>query len=274
MITNLEILLILLPFDLPNSFLENIEALAEYIRHRLLNGLSLLFSVSNIILPSTMKTKYVEFGSTQSQKKTEDSVGLRMGILGYRCIGRQCARLAQALGMDVHAFTNREQSTPRSRKDDSYTKPGLGDPNGEVPSRWFHWQRQSHHFLSGLDLLVITLPLTSSTEGMISHEEFKALSRRRAFVSNVGRGPIVGTNALIKSLNEGMIRGAALNVTDPEPLPKNHPLWTAKNIVITPHVSGSSTNYSQRILKILVHNLKSRDEGKEFVNKVNKSLGY
>jgi hypothetical protein len=67
-----------------------------------------------------------------------DSPGLRMGILGYGAIGRQCARLGQALGMEVYAYTRSEKATPESRQDDSYCVPKTGDPDGLIPTKWFH----------------------------------------------------------------------------------------------------------------------------------------
>lgn len=176
--------------------------------------------------------------------------------------------------MDVHAFTLHEKATLESRKDESFTEPGLGDPNGETPSRWFHGKEQLNEFLSGLDLLVITLPLTSLTRGMIAREQFQILGKRKAFVSNAGRGPIVNTDDLVDALNDGTLKGAALDVTDPEPLPPGHALWKAKNVIITPHVSGNSTHYNERALKILRENLKRRYEGRPVINRVNRSLGY
>lgn len=197
------------------------------------------------------------------------------GILGYGAIGRQCARVAKALGMDVYAYTFRERSTPESRKDDGFSEPGLGDPNGEFPSKWFSGKDQVAEFLSsGLDLLIITLPLTKETKGMIAKEQFDLLSKKKAYVSNVGRGAIINTDDLISALKEGKIRGAALDVTDPEPLPPDHELWKVKNVIITPHVSGNSFHYNERVLKILRYNLERRAQGKEVVNRVSKTLGY
>ncbi|KAE8367970.1 D-isomer specific 2-hydroxyacid dehydrogenase [Aspergillus caelatus] len=210
----------------------------------------------------------------ESDEDTEDAVGLRMGVLGYGCTGRQCARLANALGMDVHAFTLHERPTLESKRDYSYVEAGLGDPNGDIPSRWYHGCDQLNEFLAGLDLLVITLPLTSLTRGMIAREQFQALGKRNAFVSNVGRGPIVNTDDLVVALNNGTIRGAAVDVTDPEPLPAGHPLWKARNVVITPHVGGNSTHYNERVLKVLARNLKNIADGKGLINRINKSLGY
>ena len=176
--------------------------------------------------------------------------------------------------MDVHAFTFHERSTAESRADTSFTEPGLGDPSGEIPSRWFHGVDQLNDFLSGLDLLVITVPLTPSTRHIISKDQLQALSKRKAFLCNVARGAVVNTDDLIEALNDGIIRGAALDVTDPEPLPSGHPLWKAKNILITPHDSGNSTHYNERVLKILAQNLHKRAQGKPMINVVNKSLGY
>ncbi|KIX05809.1 uncharacterized protein Z518_03781 [Rhinocladiella mackenziei CBS 650.93] len=210
-----------------------------------------------------------------SDEGVEDVVGLRIGVLGYGCIGRQVARVGKALGMDIHAFTLRERQTAESRKDDSFTEPNLGDPEGHFPSKWYHGPEQLNDFLaSDLDLLVITLPLTPLTRGMISSRQFEILGRKKTFVSNVGRGPTIDTDSLIKALEEGKIRGAALDVTDPEPLPQDHALWKAPNVIITPHCSGNSNHYNERVLKILAYNLRRLAEGKPVVNMVDKSLGY
>ncbi|PYI00914.1 D-isomer specific 2-hydroxyacid dehydrogenase [Aspergillus sclerotiicarbonarius CBS 121057] len=210
-----------------------------------------------------------------SDEDTEDAVGLRVGILGYGCIGRQIARVAKAFGMDVYAYALHERATPESRKSDSYTEPGLGDPEGEFPSAWFFGKDQLNTFLaSDLDLLVITLPLTNQTRGMISREQFDILSKKKTYVSNAGRGPIINTEDLMVALDEGKIRGAALDVTDPEPLPADHRLWGYKNVIITPHCSGNSSHYYERVLKIFACNLDRRAQGKGLLNHVNRSLGY
>ncbi|RFU30138.1 hypothetical protein B7463_g6217, partial [Scytalidium lignicola] len=177
----------------------------------------------------------------ETDETTEDAVGLRVGILGYGRIGRQCARVAKAFGMDVYAYNLRERPTVESRRDESFTEPGLGDPEGLFPSKWFHGPEQLNSFLgSDLDLLIITLPGTPATQGMVSLEQFRILSKRKAFISNVGRGSVINTDDLMTALDEGLVRGAAVDVTDPEPLPESHKLWTYKNVIITPHCSGTS----------------------------------
>lgn len=197
--------------------------------------------------------------------------------MGYGAIGRQCGRLAKALGMDVIAFTAREKTTPESRKDDSYAVPGTGDPDGLIPSRWFHGTTTEdvNNFLDqDLDILVTCLPLTASTRNMISRPQFEILAKKKTFLSNVGRGGLVQTDDLIEALEKGMIRGAAVDVTNPEPLPKEHPLWKAPNLLITPHVAWMSSNHFNRILHIFEHNLTAHSKGGGFVNKVNKELHY
>lgn len=179
--------------------------------------------------------------------------------------------------MDIYACNLHPRLTPESRRDETYTPPGLGDPDGILPSKWFSAGDTEglHEFLSsGLDLLVITVPLTDRTRGIISRRELALLARRKAFVSNIGRGEVIITDDLIEALEEGAIRGAALDVTDPEPLPDGHRLWNTKNLFISPHVSGNSSSYARRVFEVLKYNLIRMSEGKELTNKVDKSKGY
>lgn len=207
----------------------------------------------------------------------QDSAGGRMGILGYGAIGRQCARLAKAMGMDVNAFTARARPTAESRKDDSYCIPGTGDPEGVLPSAWYHGTSKEavNDFLSqGLDVLVMCLPLTPSTRNIVDKEQFEIMSRRKTFVINVGRGPHINTSALISALENGEISGAALDVTDPEPLPPEHPLWMAPNVFITPHVSWQTQHYFTRVMDIFEQNLGRLSRGEKLLNQIDKTLNY
>lgn len=204
-------------------------------------------------------------------RQVEDSVGLRVGILGYGAIGRQVGSLCRALGMEVYAFTANERPTAESRRHRGFNIPGLGDEKGEVPSKWFHGKTKEavNDFLSqGFDLLLISLPLTKLSEKLIGAEQFRILSKRRTFVVNVARGPIVDQDALIQALETDLIRGAALDVTDPEPLPAEHLLWKAKNCMITPHVSWLSTHQLGRIKGILADNLVRLYKGEKLMNEL------
>jgi phosphoglycerate dehydrogenase-like enzyme len=200
------------------------------------------------------------------------------GILGYGAIGRQVARLASALGMEIYAYTRSPRPTPSSRRDRGYTLPGTGDPEGDLPARWFHGSSRAEvgHFLAqDLDLLVVSLPLSDETRHLLDRDQFEIMSRSRkarckpgTFLANIARGAVVQTNALVAALENGQIRGAALDVTDPEPLPREHALWSAPNVFITPHVSWVSANYWDRTLQILEENLERLSSGRTCINEV------
>ncbi|KAH6876820.1 2-hydroxyacid dehydrogenase [Thelonectria olida] len=164
----------------------------------------------------------------------------RMGILGYGAIGRQCAHLAQAFGVEVYAYTKNPRLTTESRIHAGYCMQGTGDVNGLIPAKC------THH--------------------LISHKQFKIMSAKKTFLINVARGPIIDTDALIEALNQGLLSGAALDVTDPEPLPDSHPLWGAPNVMITPHISWQSAALPQRALDLLFQNLERLDKGGPLLN--------
>ncbi|KAL7931028.1 hypothetical protein V8C35DRAFT_282962 [Trichoderma chlorosporum] len=200
-----------------------------------------------------------------------DSVGLRMGILGYGAIGRQVARLAQALGMEIYVQTLSPRPTPESKKLSEYTVPGSGDPDGLIPTKWFSGAGPEavNHFLSqDLDIVVLSLPMSPQTKHCIGAEQFKILSKKKPFLINAARGPIIDTPALVEALEGGLLRGAALDVADPEPLPKGHPLWKAPNVFITPHISWQSTKMIERITDVLLQNLERLDRGEHLLNRV------
>lgn len=173
--------------------------------------------------------------------------------------------------MELYAFTANERPTVESREHRGFRIPHLGDDKGEFPAKWFHGKTKEalNDFLSqGYDLLIISLPLTKLSEKLMSAEQFRILSKRKTFVVNIARGPIVDQDALIEALETGLIRGAALDVTDPEPLPAEHPLWKAKNCMITPHVSWLSTHQLGRIKGILADNLERFYKGEKLMNEL------
>ncbi|KAM0244955.1 hypothetical protein ACHAQJ_010685 [Trichoderma viride] len=202
---------------------------------------------------------------------TSDSVGLRMGIMGYGTIGRQVARLAQALGMEIYVQTLSPRPTAESKKLSDYYVPGTSDPDGLIPAKWFDGSGPEavNHFLSqDLDIVLLSLPMSSKTRGCIGAEQFKILGKKKPFLINVARGPIVDTPALVEALEGGLLRGAALDVTDPEPLPKGHPLWKAPNVFITPHISWQSSKLTERITDVILKNLERWDKGEPLLNRV------
>ena len=188
------------------------------------------------------------------------------------------ARTFNALGAHVLAYTATPRTTPSARADQGYYVPGTGDPDGSIPIAWYSGTSQAdlHSFLAqDLDVLVMSLPLTPATTHLLGATEFDILARsRHAFVVNISRGKIFDQPALVDALNAEKLRGAALDVTDPEPLPKDDPLWDAKNIIITPHISGLSIKYGERAFDVLLTNLKRRENGEKMFNLIDRKRGY
>jgi phosphoglycerate dehydrogenase-like enzyme len=136
--------------------------------------------------------------------------------------------------------------------------PAQGGPTDEVvgPDRL-------HDALARTDHLVLTVPLTDETEGMLGETEFTTLPPD-ATVVNVARGPVIDTAALVSAIQSNAIGGAALDVTDPEPLPEDHPLWGFENVLITPHNAGNTPKYYERLADILAENLRQVEDTGEY----------
>jgi phosphoglycerate dehydrogenase-like enzyme len=127
--------------------------------------------------------------------------------------------------------------------------------------------------LVGADLVVVALALTPDTEGMLSRNEFE-LMEDHAWVVNIARGRHIVTDDLVWALQEGAIGGAALDVTDPEPLPEGHPLWSLPNCIITPHV-GSTWDMSVPLLsERITANVRRFAHGDELLGPVDPDLQY
>jgi phosphoglycerate dehydrogenase-like enzyme len=124
-----------------------------------------------------------------------------------------------------------------------------------------------------VDVLVSAAPHTPLSEGMFNESVFRAMKRTAYFI-NVSRGKLVNTPALVRALKEGWIAGAGLDVTDPEPLPSDHPLWTAGNVVITPHTAFSSEGTVSRTRELFCENVQRYVNGLPLLNVVDKKRGY
>jgi phosphoglycerate dehydrogenase-like enzyme len=198
----------------------------------------------------------------------EDLYGLTMGIVGYGSIGRQIARLAQALGMTVRACKRR----PEVRRDDSYLLPGTGDPDGLIPQAWYGPDRLQE-MLAQSDVAMLTLPSVPTTEGMIGAAELAALPCS-AYVVNVGRGAVVDELALAAALAANKLAGAALDVFVEEPLPAESPLWALPNVLIMPHVGSWTRLQAHRACGVLLENLRRDRAGLPLVNVIDKQLLY
>lgn len=182
--------------------------------------------------------------------------GATLGVVGLGAIGRQIARLGRAFGMRIVAARRT-------------AVPGASDPDVDelVPTS------DLHHLLSQADYLVLAVPSTPQTRRLIGASELRAM-KPSAFLVNIARGSIVDQPALVEALQTGVIAGAGLDVTAEEPLPPNNPLWTMPNVILSPHISGSSNRYSRRFTDLFLRNLALYRSGQPMVNVVRADRGY
>ena len=192
------------------------------------------------------------------------------------------AKVAKAFGMDILAYTATPKPIAESRKDRAYVEAGTGDPDGTIPSKWYSgFDREAIKDFLGqdIDILVITCPSTRQTRYLIGEEELSILAKgKHAFIANVARGDIIDQNALVRVLKEetpdSWLRGVALDVTDPEPLPAGSELWTLPKVTISPHVSGAAVGFPRRSLDTLRINIGRLKTGERLLNVVERGRGY
>lgn len=194
--------------------------------------------------------------------------GKVVGILGYGSIGREVGRLAHAFGMRVLAA----KRNLAQHADEGWQLPGTGDPDGRLPEV-FYGLDQLEALLPQCDYVVLVLPMTAETRHVLNARSL-ALLKPSAFVINYGRGDLVDEDALLAALVEGRLGGAALDVFAQEPLPADSPLWTAPNIIITPHISGWTTRYDELATQLFADNLRRYMAGEKLYNVVDTTLGY
>jgi phosphoglycerate dehydrogenase-like enzyme len=194
--------------------------------------------------------------------------GSTVGIIGYGSIGRQIARLLQTFGATVLA-TKRDILHP---EDTGYVTEGLGDPGGDLVNRLYPPQALQS-LLKECDFVVVTLPRTQATRGMLGAKELPAL-KPSAYLVDISRGEIIDHSVLIPMLHEHKIAGAALDVFPAEPLPADSPLWKLPNVILTPHIAGFSLHYDERAAALFMQNLKRYLEELPLYNRLDLSLEY
>ncbi len=193
--------------------------------------------------------------------------GETIGIVGYGSIGRQIARLAQAYGMHVLAMQH-----GTNHKDTGYQFPNVGDPEGTLPEKYYTFD-QLHTMLQACDVVVASVPLTTETKEMFNAEAFQAM-KDSAFFVNIARGEVCDESALISTLKQKQIAGAALDVFQQEPLPSTSPFWDMPNVLMSPHDSGVTPHYNDRAATIFEENLRRYLAGQPLYNLVDKKRGY
>jgi len=179
---------------------------------------------------------------------------LTMGIVGFGGTGREVARRAVGFGMRVYGV-DIEDVPP--------------EPGVEAI-----WKPDRLYEMLGLsDVVVIGLPLTKATRHLFTRDLFRRM-RPTAILINVTRGEIIYGEDLLAALDAGLIWGAGLDVTDPEPLPQSHRLWTHPRVIVTPHTAGGSPRRAQRVIDTFCENLRRRRDGRPLLALIDKEKGY
>jgi len=167
--------------------------------------------------------------------------GATVLVVGLGEIGRETARLAEAFGMRVLSVRRHE-----------------GDLDALLPEA---------------DAIVVTLPLTDETRGLIDRARIERMKPGAVFV-NVGRGGVVDEEALVEALRSGRLRGAALDVFQQEPLPAGSPLWELDNVILSPHTSALSVHENERIIELFAENLRRYLAGEELLSPIRTDVFY
>src|SRR5215475_9417132 len=181
--------------------------------------------------------------------------GKTLGIVGYGSIGRAVAARARALEMTVLGLSRSVRQQADALIDQVYGSEKLLE------------------MLSRCDYVVVTLPLTEQTRGLIAGAEF-AVMKSNAVVINVGRGPTIDESAMIKALSENRIRAAALDVFDQEPLPQDHPFYCLENVLLSPHCADDTPDWLNNAMQFFLAQIQRFRNGETLWNIVDKTLGY
>ncbi len=179
--------------------------------------------------------------------------GLTLGIVGLGSIGSQVARLCRPFGMRILGLRRNPRPSPVADEVLPHTR--------------------LHDLLGRSDFVLISIPLTDETRGLIGREELAAI-KPDGWLINIARGQIVDQEALIEALREGSIGGACLDALAQEPLPEDSPLWDFPNVIITPHNSWSSPHIQEREIELFLENLRRYVAGEPLLNVVDKEIGY
>jgi len=182
--------------------------------------------------------------------------GRTVGIVGYGDIGRAVAARLRPLGVQVLALRRRPELS-------------LGD---ELASETVPPERLLD-LMARSDDVVVAAPLTPRTLGLVGREAIAAM-KRTAVLVNVGRGPVVDEAALVEALEQGLIRGAALDVFETEPLPPGHALWRLPNVLLSPHCADNVPGWVDEAMRVFLRQLERFRRGEPLRDVVDKAAGY
>ena len=203
-----------------------------------------------------------------AQFNPQELRGSTIGIIGYGSVGREVARLLRPFGATILAT----KMNARHPRDDGYMPEGLGDPEGEIFHRLYPPQALGS-MVRLCDFIVVSLPLTRNTRGLINAEILSQVKPNVMLVS-IGRGGVVDQAALLTAMQEKKLAAAALDVFAEEPLPSDSPFWRLPNVIVSPHIAGISLNYRQRAVDLFTENLRRYLSGGALFNLVDPKRGY
>jgi phosphoglycerate dehydrogenase-like enzyme len=196
-----------------------------------------------------------EWRAEATHQEVGELQGQSVLVVGIGEIGRAVARRAAAFGLHVHGLRRRGDVPPPPGFDKVFGIEDLSDA------------------LADADHVVVTLPNTPRSRGLFDASALAAM-KPGAYIYNVGRGPVIDTAALIEALESGHLGGAGLDVTDPEPLPADSPLWDMENVLITAHTSGATPRYWERQADLIAENIRRIQRGDPPRNTVDLEAGY
>jgi phosphoglycerate dehydrogenase-like enzyme len=192
-------------------------------------------------------TRYARITGDQRQiyppVMIEELTGKRVLLVGYGEIGKEIERMLEPFHVDLVRMARTARTEPAVH--------AVGELDSLLPQA---------------EIVILILPSTAESYHLIGARQF-ALMRQGTLLVNAARGPVVDTDALVEALNSGRIR-AALDVTDPEPLPDGHPLWSCPNLLLTPHLAGSTPQFTPRALKTSADELRRYMSGEPLRNVV------
>lgn len=206
-----------------------------------------------------------------------------VGIVGYGAIGRNLARLLTGFNVNIITLNSTKKSTSEERRQkEEYTPPGTGDIPGDIPSKWYcsNDPKEKKAFFESADVVVVTAPYTPATKHLV---DATALSQMKetSLIVNIARGELIDQEALVKALENKEIGGAALDVMTPEPYPADGDLLTKfgkdddkERLIMTPHISGHTDKYTERVMEIAEENLNRLKKGTTLLNVIDRRKGY
>jgi phosphoglycerate dehydrogenase-like enzyme len=196
-----------------------------------------------------------QMAAVWEQFDVEAISGKTVGIVGYGDIGRAVATRVQPMGMKVLALKRHVGREPDPLIEQIYS------PDRRI------------EMLARCDYVVVAAPLTQETRGMIAEPEFAAM-KPTAVIINVGRGPVIKEDALIRALSGGRIRGAGLDVFDEEPLPRDHPFYRMENVLLSPHCADHTSDWLEQAMRLFIEQYVRFRSGQPLLYVVDKKLGY